>query len=331
MIAVLRRNFGDGSESQVKRTFVSAALRTMQSKLITFLACAAASWPACLQATPDVSNREMRFGPRATAVHSTPMQRAASLEYRELMGLGRRDGALPTTTQDNRFFSGIGAIVCRTQHTVRTTTAFLIGRFDVAVTVAHLFFAKDHWLEPAQCTYAQTDLAGYVRERIPVTRVTAQWLDEPATHGRSEADWAVVRLARPVLMARRTMAFTKLASVAVPALLVGYRGRDGLDTLRRKSSGYVFPRTSAGCVPFLLGMDARGFSAGAPLVDPRTNAVIGMHTRWSERDGSQPCQGPTHGMIAMNEWLERTLRHEIATESDEHGITGATSETKLEP
>ena len=59
----------------------------------------------------------------------------------------RRDGL---SSQEFYSFSGVGAIVCTVNGQQRMSTAFLVGAFDIAVTVAHTF--EDNGAQVARTT-----------------------------------------------------------------------------------------------------------------------------------------------------------------------------------
>lgn len=237
---------------------------------------------------------------------------AARIEYLELIGGEARADGHALTPKEYSAFGGIGAIVCRHGQQRRTSTAFLVGRFDVAVTVAHVFADHGRWIAPGHCFYKSAGPAGEVRERIAVASIKAQWQLEPETFGRAASDLAVVRLQAPVRFARRTLSLTKFAYKHAPVILVGYPSDIGA-ALRRKSPGHVYRYWNGTCTPFAHDVDSRNIAAGAPLIDQRDHVVIGIHTRLGARFANQSgCKRRGNAMIVMNEWLERTLRAEIA-------------------
>ena len=70
-------------------------------------------------------------------------------------------------------FSGVGAIVCTVNGKQTTATAFLVGAFDIGVTVAHAFTRNGEWTPPDDCVYTTTDSVGQIRERIAVSYIKA--------------------------------------------------------------------------------------------------------------------------------------------------------------
>jgi Trypsin-like peptidase domain len=209
-------------------------------------------------------------------------------------------------------YSGIGAVVCISDGLIRTATAFLVGRFDTAVTVGHVFMSGRDWLAAYQCAYTNPGPRGQIRERIPVVSINAQWELEPETLGQPQDDLAVVRLAAPVKWARRTMPFTRFAHTHAPVVLVGFRADLAADTLKRKSLGRVYPRPDNSCLRFTHDVDSMRFSSGAPPIDIRDGVVLGLHARLL-RSTSSGCASQGNAMILMNDWLETTLRAEIAS------------------
>jgi hypothetical protein len=220
--------------------------------------------------------------------------------------------ALPRS--EYRAFGGIGTIVCNVDGASRASTAFLVGRFDIAVTVAHTFKRDDgEWVSPESCTYLSSDSAGGIRERIAVASFMTQWQSQPDTAGQPTADLAVARLTAPVRTALRTLPFTKFARAQAPVALIGYRSDLSVDLVRRKALGTVYRRTTRSCAPFLHNADSRRISPGAPIIDVRDGVVIGVHTQLRKRSGCRPAG---NAMIVMTPWLEHTLRAEIEAPSE---------------
>lgn len=204
-------------------------------------------------------------------------------------------------------FSGIGAIVCRVDGREVTSTAFLVGAFDLGVTVAHSFWNDDRWIEPQQCVYTTTDSLGQIRERIPLEYIKTQWTAQPDSFGQVAHDFAVVKLQEPSSFAQRTMPLGRFSgSLSSRVALIGFDHDIAADTFKRRSRGTVYARASVAAVEgaFLHDMDARGLAAGAPVVDERSGVIVGLHTLQAG--------GARNVMIPMNDWLETTLRAEIA-------------------
>jgi Trypsin-like peptidase domain len=279
--------------------------------LLAFSAAARAAM-ACDMASTCGMEREM---PRAQQPQSL-LDWAAQLEYVEIMGGEPEFAGAALTLKDYKTFGGIGAVVCQLGGSRRTSTAFLVGRFDVAVTVAHVFELNGRWMRPDECFYTNPGPAGQLRERIPIVSISTQWQLEPESYGQPASDLAVVRLAVPVQRAMRTMSLTRFAQTQAPVVLVGYRRDLGADALKRKSRGRVYPHPRKDCVRFTHDVDTRNVAPGAPLIDVRDNVVIGIHTRLGNwLNGRQECGTRGNAMIVMSEWLERTLRTEIASKS----------------
>lgn len=211
------------------------------------------------------------------------------------------------TDQDLSAFSGVGIIACTVEEGIQTSTAFLVGAFDIGVTVAHTFEGDSTGAAPIDCVYTSIDSLGQVRERIPVSYVRSQWAAEAGAFGQPAKDLAVFRLTQPSRYAQKTMPLGRFSGDAGPVVMVGYKADVGAATIKRKARGTVYERSADGVLmPSLAGfthdMDARGIAPGAPVIDERTGVIIGIHTRSSAR---------RNAMITMNDWLEATLRTEI--------------------
>lgn len=240
------------------------------------------------------------------------LDEASRLSLEGLSGRYLESGAVPVASSEHNAYGGIGAVACVVNDRIRSATAFLVGRFDTAVTVAHVFASGAHWLTPDQCFYASSGPSGQIWERVPLVSIKAQWQAEPASFGQPRSDLAVVRLATPAKWARRTMSFTRFAHTHAPVILVGFRADLAADALKRKSRGEVFPLPgNSGCVRFTHDVYSMGMSAGAPLIDIRDGVVLGLHTRLSPQ-ASKGCGFRGNAMILMSDWLETTLRGAIA-------------------
>ncbi len=208
-------------------------------------------------------------------------------------------------------FSGVGAIVCTVNGEQRNATAFLVGAFDIGVTVAHTFVDNGKWVQPEGCVYTTTDSRGQVRERIPVAYVKAEWQAESAAVGQVAKDFAVLRLAEPSRFAQRTMPLGKFSGFAANVVMVGFHADIDTGTVKVKTEGRVYDQKSSDLfAPTLAGyvhdMDARNIAAGAPVIDEHSGVIIGVHTQGRTQAGA-----PRNTMITMNEWLEATLRAEM--------------------
>jgi hypothetical protein len=148
------------------------------------------------------------------------------------------------TAKDYPSFSGVGVISCMVGGKQRTATAFLVGAFDIGVTVAHMFQKDADGAEPDDCTYNSLDSLGQVRERIPVSYVKSQW-DEAGAAGQLSKDFAVVRLSQASRYAQRTMPLGR------------FSGAGG----------------------FTHDMDSRDIAPGAPVIDESTGVIIGIHAQ----------------------------------------------------
>jgi hypothetical protein len=226
-----------------------------------------------------------------------------------------RTGRSELSDQEYFSFSGVGAVVCTVNGEQRNATAFLVGAFDIGVTVAHTFVDASGHAAPENCVYTTTDSLGQVRERIPVAYVKTQWEAEAGAFGELAKDFAVIRLAEPSKFAQRTMPLGKFSGFAANVVMVGFSADIDTGTVKIKSRGRVYDRkTNLLSIPNLVGfahdMDARNIASGAPVIDERSGVIIGIHTQTRSQAGIT-----RNTMIAMTEWLEATLRTEMQIES----------------
>jgi len=145
-------------------------------------------------------------------------------------------------------FSGVGAVVCTVKGEQRMSTAFLVGAFDIGVTVAHTFVDNGEWVQPENCVYTTTDSIGQIRERIPVAYIKAQWEAEAGAFGQLAKDFAVIRLAEPSRFAQRTMPLGKFSGAAADVLMIGFKSNMDADTVKLKTRGTVYERKANGIV-----------------------------------------------------------------------------------
>ncbi len=217
--------------------------------------------------------------------------------------------------QDLSAFSGIGMVACTVDSGIQTSTAFLVGAFDIGVTVAHTFENGRNGVAPTDCVYTSIDSQGQIRERIPVAYVRSQWEAEADAFGKPAKDVAVFRLSQPSRYAQKTMPLGRFTGDAAPVVMVGYRADIGWATIKRKARGLAYERAAEGVsvARFTHDMDSRGIAPGAPVIDERSGVIIGIHTRL-------PSQ--RNGMITMNDWLETTLRSEIQLKAKNEADSG---------
>lgn len=232
-------------------------------------------------------------------------------------GPGRRAGL---SSQEFYSFSGVGAVVCTVNGERRMATAFLVGAFDLGVTVAHTFANDDGTVAPQDCIYSTTDSLGQIRERIPVAYIRSQWAAEAGAAGHTSKDFAVIRLSQPSDYAQRTMPMGKFSGAVTSALMIGFRRDLDSDPMKSKGRGYVYQHGASGSPlvsfeGFAHDIDASGIAAGAPVIDERTGVIIGIHTLPARSIGTV-----RNTMITMNEWLEQTLRAEMQRD-DEKGAS----------
>ncbi|HEY4369879.1 MAG TPA: trypsin-like peptidase domain-containing protein [Steroidobacteraceae bacterium] len=225
-------------------------------------------------------------------------------------------GPASLTSQEYFSFSGVGAIVCSINGRQHMSTAFLVGAFDIGVTVAHTFEENGHWTQAAKCVYTSTDSLGQIRERIPVSYIKAQWKSEAGAFGQPAKDFAVVRLKEPSQYAQRTMPLGKFSGAAAAVLMIGFKSDIDSDSLKQKSRGTVYGRKANGIAlanlaGFTHDMDSRGIAAGAPVIDESTGVIIGIHTTSHPAANALGSGEARNTMITMNDWLERTLKGEM--------------------
>jgi hypothetical protein len=247
---------------------------------------------ACGQDLPSPASDQHFF--RFSTAHDQVSHHDNSLRRSEL------------STKDYPSYSGVGVIACNVDGKQRTSTAFLVGAFDIGVTVAHAFAKGADGSEPTECVYNSLDSLGQIRERIPVSYVKSQW-DEAGASGQAAKDLAVVRLSEPSRYAQRTMPLGRFSGDSASVVMVGYKSDIDADSVKRKARGTVYERREngivvSGTVGFTHDMDSRDIAAGAPVIDETTGVIIGIHT---QPDASR------NTMITMNDWLEATIRSEI--------------------
>lgn len=228
--------------------------------------------------------------------------------------------------QDLSAFSGVGLLACTVDSGVQTSTAFLVGAFDIGVTVAHTFENGRHEVTPTDCVYTSIDSLGQIRERIPVAYVRSQWETEAGAFGQPSKDIAVFRLSQPSRYAQKTMPLGRFTGDAAPVVMVGYKADIGWATIKRKARGLAYERAGEGksassVARFTHDMDSRGIAPGAPVIDERTGVIIGIHTRLPEQ-GNGKDKGTRNGMITMTDWLETTLRGEIQLKAKNESDSG---------
>src|SRR5262245_51205087 len=93
----------------------------------------------------------------------------------ELVQAARTWPGVALSREDDIRYSGVGAIRCVIDGGESSATAFLVGSFDVAVTVAHTFLREGARADPDNCMFISSDREGEIVERIPVTAIHSQW------------------------------------------------------------------------------------------------------------------------------------------------------------
>ena len=229
-------------------------------------------------------------------------------------------------------YSGVGALICTINGQKQMSTAFLVGSFDLAVTVAHTFVSGSAQASPSDCVYTTTDSTGQIRERLPVAYYKSQWIDANAD-GVPAKDLAVVRLAERSAFAHRTLPLGKFSGASAPVIMIGFATDVDSDTFKRKSRGTVYERdvgrkrarTPAVADIFTHDLDTLDLASGAPVLDERSGVIIGVHTTLlpstlqatAEHTAVAPVSTTRNALITMNQWLEKTLRAEIAATKTE--------------
>lgn len=230
------------------------------------------------------------------------------------------------TDQEYFSYSGVGALICTVNGQKQTSTAFLVGSFDLAVTVAHTFVFGKTQANPSDCVYTSTDSTGQIREQLAVAYYKSQWTEANAT-GVPAKDLAVLRLVERSAFAHRTLPLGKFSGAAAPVTMIGFTTDMDTDTFKRKSRGMVYERdtgkkralTPAVADIFTHDMDAVDLASGAPVLDERSGVIIGVHTSLmpstlqATAEHTPVAHTPTarNALITMNSWLENTLRTEI--------------------
>ena len=235
--------------------------------------------------------------------------------------------AVELSDKDISAFSGIGMLACTTDSGIQTSTAFLVGAFDIGVTVAHTFEDSRTGVEATDCVYTSIDSLGQVRERIPISYVKSEWTGEAGAFGQPGKDVAVFRLSQPSRYAQKTMPLGRFTGDTAPVIMVGYRADIGWSTSKRKASGIAYERSAEGVnvARFTHDMDSRGIAPGAPVIDERTGVIIGIHTRLPGNDKTDGQANKRNGIITMNDWLESTLRNEIQLKAAKNDADGGDS------
>lgn len=227
-------------------------------------------------------------------------------------------------------YSGVGALICTVDGHKQMSTAFLVGSFDLAVTVAHTFVAGGSQASPSDCVYTTTDSTGQIRERLPVAYYKSQWIDANAD-GVPAKDLAVVRLAQKSAFAHRTLPLGKFSGAAAPVVMIGFASDVDTDTFKRKSRGMVYGRdagrknTPAVADIYAHDLNTVDLASGAPVLDEQTGVIIGVHTTLlpstlqatAEHTAVAPVPTARNALITMNQWLESNLRAEIAQTKEE--------------
>lgn len=213
--------------------------------------------------------------------------------------------------EDVRLYSGVGALHCRVDGRERTVTAFLVGAFDVVVTVAHAFADGGGSVSPEDCTFINTDSDGRIVERIGVAEFRSKWIDEPSTRGVPRQDIAVARLERISGYAQRTLPFRKFDGHPRDVAIIGYSTTDSGPWIKGKAQAHtdaVVLSDAAAPVPKVVWSDLipQSTTPGAPVIDLASGAVIGVHQGAAD--------AVTGNLLVIDEWLASAITTYTRTE-----------------
>lgn len=284
----------------VRRTAAADGREQFKIGMLTALALlATAMWSNRAQAAAEL---ELDSNPLASASNAAHYFRFSTALPGTQASSGMHHANL--SDQDLSSFSGVGMIVCTTEGVSRSSTAFLVGAFDIAVTVAHTFQGKSD--SQPHCVYNSVDSLGQIRERIPVAYIKSQWEIEAGASGELSKDLAVVRLTQPSRYAQRTMPLGRFTGNAASVMMVGFKEAGSSDTFKLKKRGRVYDETAGIPQPtfgaFTHDMESLNVAAGAPVIDEHTGVIIGIHTKVDQKKNT---------MITMNDWLEATIKGEL--------------------
>jgi hypothetical protein len=270
---------------------------------------------ALLIATPVGAVASYTLGRPSTVIPKREplLALASQVELARLASDSSESHRTSIPVSEYRSFSGIGAVVCSVEGVQNAATAFLVGGFNIAVTVAHVFEFDRRMAHAQECNYLVSGPLGQIRERITVAKIHSQWRSEPVAFRRPDFDLAVIRLRSPTRWPQTTLSFTRFAYTGAPVALVGFSPELGTDPQQRRLRGRVYLRAQSSCVKFSHDVIPGLISSGAPLIDSRDGVVIGIHNYLQGASTKAVgCKDRGNAMLLMNDWLERTLRAEIA-------------------
>jgi Trypsin-like peptidase domain len=216
-----------------------------------------------------------------------------------------RDATL--SGEDQTLYSGVGALHCVVGDEERIVTAFLVGAFDVVVTVAHAFETGGGTVEASQCTFINTDADGQVVERIPVAEYHSRWIDDPSARGQPREDIAVARLEHISDYAQRTLAFARFDGNATEVMVVAYQSGHGGEWIKGKVEGLAGFATLPDAhesIPGLLwaGHAPQPTASGAPVIDAESGVVIGVN-----QGDADVATASVVNLLVIDEWLTHTI------------------------
>jgi hypothetical protein len=311
--------------------------------LLAAFSCAALLPAAGAHASMTSSFTAYNLGSHAVQTSST---RQAAREMARTGSIVRNDATARTALSSDDYFdfSGIGAIVCSVGEQHWTSTAFFVGAFDVMVTSADAFTRNGVRASADQCVYTNSDSQGRFREQIPVAYFKSQWELEDGAFGDRARDLAVVKLNEQSAYAQKTMALAKFDGQRTQAFVVAFQSDMDVDTMKTKAAGFVYPSSGQAKRPALYSHDiaVRGIAAGAPVINSKTGAIIGLCPDLSVSTTAQhTAPAAVNDLVPMNAWLETTLRAELkmgktknasgadapAAPSASNSASGATSST----
>lgn len=282
--------------------------------LLAALSCAPLLPVADVHASMTNSFTAYNLGDRAVQTSST---RQAAREMVRTGSILREDVAARTALSSDDYFdfSGIGAIVCSVGEQHWASTAFFVGAFDVMVTSADAFTRNGVRASADQCVYTNSDSQGRFREQIPVAYFKSQWELEEGAFGDRARDLAVVKLNEQSAYAQKTMALAKFDGQRTAAFVIAFQADMDANTMKTKARGVVYPTASAASQrPELYSHDiaVRGIAAGAPVINSKTGAIIGLCPDLSVSTSPQhSAPAAVNDLVPMNAWLETTLRAEL--------------------
>src|SRR5690349_12516383 len=128
------------SRLSVKSFFLALAAAATAAGALLSAPSADASSGLCAGGQCTAPSREVTFERRGLELQTT--RTLAEIADEATLRRGQ------LSDQEFFSFSGVGAIVCTVKGEQRNATAFLVGAFDIGVTVAHTFVDNGAWVQP---------------------------------------------------------------------------------------------------------------------------------------------------------------------------------------